>query len=388
MRVLVLHNRYRTPGGEDVAVTAEVALLRGRGHDVTLIEVDNADIAGPVASAGTALGTPYRPARRRWARQLVERTRAEVVHVHNFFPLLSPSVIDGVRDAGAAVVQTLHNYRAICANGLLMRGGRVCESCVGRIGWPALRHRCYRGSVIGSAAVVAMQQVIRRGGIWDRPGTRLIALTDFARAKLIEGGLPAGRIVIKPNFIAPVPTTVAPEARDGILFVGRLSAEKGVDILLDAARGLPHRRFTVVGGGDGVGWRATAPTNVIFTGAMAGEAARAAIARAALLVMPSLWYEGFPMTLLEAFARATPVVAARIGSLAELIEDGVTGRLAPPGDSVALAMAIEAMLTDPVAATRIGEAARAIAGARYDPASNGARLEEIYRDAVAEAKQP
>jgi glycosyltransferase involved in cell wall biosynthesis len=384
VRVLVLHNRYRIAGGEDVAVAAEVALLRERGHDVTLVEVDNADIAGPAARAGAALGAAYRPRRRRWARQLVERTGAEVVHVHNFFPLLSPSAIEGARDAGAAVVQTLHNYRAICANGLLMRDGQPCESCVGRVGWPALRHRCYRGSVIGSVAVVAMQQVIRRGGIWDRPGTRLIALTEFARARLVEGGLPADRLVIKPNFIEAVAATLPPEARDAILFVGRLSPEKGVDILLNAARALPHRRFMIVGGGDDARWRAIAPGNVTFTGAISGEAARAAMTRAALLVMPSLWYEGFPMTLLEAFARATPVIASRIGSLAELVEDGVTGRLFSPGDPAALATMIEAMLTDPVASARIGEAARSVAADRYDPSTNGARLEEIYRDAITE----
>ena len=383
MRVLVLHNRYRTPGGEDVAVAAEVALLRVRGHEVTLAEVDNADIAGPMTRAGVALGTPWRPARRRWARHLVERSGAQVVHVHNFFPLLSPSVIEGARDAGAAVVQTLHNYRAICANGLLMRDGAVCEQCVGRVGWPALHHRCYRGSFAGSAAVVAMQQVIRRGGTWDRPGTRLIALTRFARARLIEGGLPADRLVIKPNFIEPV-AALPSGAREGVLFVGRLSPEKGVDILLNAARALPHRRFTIVGGGDDARWRAAAPANVAFTGAVTGEAARAAMARAALLVMPSLWYEGFPMTLLEAFARATPVIASRIGSLAELIDDGVTGRLVPTGDPVALATAIEAMLTDPATSARMGEAARAVAVARYGPSDNGASLEEIYRGALAE----
>jgi len=382
MRVLVLHNHYRMAGGEDVAVAAEVALLRARGHDVTLVEVDNAAIAGPAGRIGAALGTPYRPARRRWAKHLVERTRAQVVHVHNFFPLLSPSVIDGARDAGAAVVQTLHNYRAVCANGLLMRDGRVCESCVGRVGWPALRHRCYRGSLIGSAAVVAMQQAIRHRGIWDRPGTRLIALTDFARAKLVEDGLPDARIVIKPNFIAPVAASSA--ARDGVLFVGRLSAEKGIGVLIEAARGLPHRRFTIVGGGDDAWWRALAPGNVVFTGALPGTAAREAMTRAALLVMPSLWYEGFPMTLLEASARATPVVASRIGSLAELVEDGVTGRLVAPGDPAALAAAIEAMLGDPVTSMRMGQAAKAMVEARYDPASNGARLEEIYCDALAE----
>jgi glycosyltransferase involved in cell wall biosynthesis len=385
MRVLVLHNRYRVAGGEDVAVAAEVALLRGRGHDVTLVEVDNADIAGPAARAGVAFGTPYRPARRRWARQLAERTGAQVVHVHNFFPLLSPSVVDGARDTGAAVIQTMHNYRAICANGLLMREGRVCESCVGRIGWPALGHRCYRGSLAGSAAVVAMQQAIRCGGLWDRPGTRLIALTDFVRDKLIEGGLPAHRLVIKPNFVAPVDVD-ASAVRDGVLFVGRLSPEKGVDVLLRAARRLLHRRFTVVGGGDDARWRSMAPGNMTFTGPLPGDAAREAMTRAALLVMPSLWYEGFPLTLIEAMARATPVVASRIGSLAELVEDGVTGRLVPPGDHAALAEAIEALLADPAASRRIGEAGKAITDARYDPASNGARLEDIYREAIAEAK--
>jgi glycosyltransferase involved in cell wall biosynthesis len=382
MRILVLHNRYRVAGGEDVAVAAEVALLRDRDHEVTLVEVDNADIAGPAGRIAVALGTPYSQARRRWAKHLVERTGAEIVHVHNFFPLLSPSVMDGARDAGAAVVQTLHNYRAVCANGLLMRDGVVCESCVGRVGWRALRHRCYRGSLIGSAAVVAMQQAIRRGGIWDRPGTRLIALTDFARGKLIAGGLPGELIVIKSNFIAPVVTPAGP--RDGVLFVGRLSAEKGVGVLIEAARALPHRRFTIVGGGDDARWRAMAPGNVVFTGALAASAARDEMAHAAVLVMPSLWFEGFPMTLLEAFARETPVVASRIGSLAELVEDGVTGRLVAPADPAALATAIEAVLGDPAAAARMGRAARAVVNARYDPASNGARLEEIYRDALVE----
>jgi glycosyltransferase involved in cell wall biosynthesis len=386
MRILVLHNRYRTPGGEDVVVTAEVALLRARGHEVTLIEVDNAVIAGPVDKARAALGTAYSPARRAWTRGLVERSGAQVVHVHNFFPLLSPSVVDGARDAGAAVVQTLHNYRAICANGLLMRDGAVCEHCVGRVGWPALRHRCYRGSLAGSAAVVAMQQLIRRGGIWNRPGTRLIALTEFARTKLIEGGLPGDRLVIKPNFVERIARDDDPPPRVGALFVGRLSREKGVDTLLGAARILPQRRFTVIGGGEDARWRAAAPGNVAFTGALPAGITRDHIARAALLAVPSLSYEGFPMTLLEAFARATPVIASRIGSLAELVEDGVTGCLVPPGDPVALAAAIEAMLADPVASTQIGEAGRALAAARYDPSTNAALLEAIYADAIAEAK--
>lgn len=384
MRILILHNRYQISGGEDVAVAAEHQLLLDRGHEVSLIEADNDAILGPLEKVRTAIVTPYNPARRRWIAGEVRRTGAQIVHVHNAFPRFSPSVLDGAADAGAGVVQTLHNYRTICANGLLLRDGSICEACVGRIGWPAIRHGCYRGSVAGSAAVVAMQQAARWGKIWDRPGRRLIALTEFARDKFVGGGLPAGRIVVKPNFIDVAEPAASSDKRAGILFVGRLSREKGVDTLIDAARLMPRVAFTVIGSGpDEERLRAVAPGNVTFTGVLPNQAARLAMARASALVMPSIWYEGFPMTVLEAFAAGTPVIGARIGSLPEIVAEEA-GMLFTPGDPSSLAAAIAQLLSDPAAMTRMGQAGREHALALYGPSANAVQLEAIYASALAE----
>jgi glycosyltransferase involved in cell wall biosynthesis len=362
-------------------------LLLARGHEVSLIEADNDTILGIAAKVRTALAAPYNPARRHWIAREVRRTGAQIVHVHNLFPRFSPSILDGAADAGAGVVQTLHNYRAICANGLLLRDGAICEACVGRIGWPAISHGCYRGSVAGSAAVVAMQQIARRGRIWDRPGRRLIALTEFARDKLVSAGLPRGRIVVKPNFIDVAPPAATPGERTGIVFVGRLSREKGVDTLVDAARLLPHIAFTVIGGGpDEARLRAAAPANVMFAGALPNDAARAQMARASALVMPSIWYEGFPMTVLEAFAAGTPVIAARIGSLPEIVADGVAGLLFTPGDPSSLAAAIAQLLSDPAAMRRMGEAGQERAVALYGPSANAEQLETIYASVLEELR--
>lgn len=385
MRILVLHNRYRIAGGEDVAVAAETALLRSRGHEVTLIEVDNRSIRGPAGAAGAALGTPYNPWRRRWMAGQVRRARAELVHIHNMFPLLSPAVVDGAADAGAAIVHTLHNYRAICANALMLRNGAVCGQCLGGSGWPAIRYRCYRGSALGTVAVVAMQQVTRRLDVWNRPGRQLIALSHFARDRFAEAGLPSARISVKPNFIDLPDLPAEAEERGGVVLVGRLSPEKGAAILVEAARRLPDIAFTLIGEGpQEASLKALAPANVHLAGALPRDEARAAIARARLLAMPSLWYEGLPMTLLEAHAAATPVVGSRIGALAEWIEDGVTGSLVEPGDPAQLAAAIRRIHDDPALARSLGNAARMRAETCFSPAANGAALEAIYARAIGE----
>jgi glycosyltransferase involved in cell wall biosynthesis len=387
MRILILHNRYQAAGGEDAVVAAETRLLAARGHEVTLIQVDNDGIVGADAKLRALIGTPYNPARRRWAAAQVRRIGVDVVHVHNFFPRLSPAVVDGAADAGAAVVQTLHNYRLICANGLLLRDGAVCEDCVGRVGLPAIRHRCYRNSAVGSAAVVAMQQASRRLDIWDRPGRRLIALTQFARDRLVAGGLPAHRIVVKPNFIDSPQEVDVPPARAGILFVGRLSVEKGVDTLLSAAGLLPEIGFTVIGSGpDEARLRAAAPPNVAFAGGLPNPAVRAEMMRASVLVIPSIWYEGFPMTLLEAYSAGTPVIASRIGSLPELVPEGVSGALFTPGLPIALAAAIRDMLADPSALDRMSRASRERAATLYDPVTNATVLEAIYAAVTDEVR--
>jgi len=384
MRILVLHNRYRVGGGEDVVAAAEAALMRARGHEVTLIEVDNHAIRGTIGAARAAIGTAYNPSRRRWIAREVRRIRAEVVHVHNFFPLLSPAVLDGAADAGAAVVHTLHNYRTICAGATMLRNGAVCEQCLDGSRWAAVRHRCYRGSLPGTLAVAAMQQTAQSLNLWDRPGRQLIALSRFARDKLAQGGLPAARISVKPNFI-DLPDTLRRKARSGVVFAGRLGAEKGASVLIEAARLLPDIDFTLIGDGpEAPRLRALAPGNARFAGALPREQVRAAIAGARLLAVPSLWYEGLPMTLLEAYAAGTPVVASRIGALAEWVEDDATGILVEPGDASALAAAIRRAWDYPETTQAMGDAARVRAETLFSPGAAGMALEAIYGRALAE----
>jgi glycosyltransferase involved in cell wall biosynthesis len=384
MNIIVLHNRYRIGGGEDVVAAAEAALMRARGHAVTLIEVDNHTIHGAVGAARAALGTAYNPWRRRWIASEVRRRRADVVHVHNYFPLLSPSVLDGAADAGAAVVHTLHNYRAVCASATLLRDGAVCERCLDGSRWNAVRHRCYRGSLPGTMAVAAMQTATQWLNLWDRPGRQLIALSRFARDKLIQGGLPAARLTVKPNFI-DLPGTARCEPRSGVVFAGRLSVEKGAAVLVEAARDLPDIDFTLIGEGpEEARLRQAASSNIRFTGVLPREQVRAAIASARLLALPSLWYEGLPMTLLEAYAAGTPVIASRIGALAEWVEDGVTGSLIEPGDVSALSAAIRGAHEHPEAALAMGDAARVRAETLFSPETSGAALEAIYGRALAE----
>src|ERR1035441_146382 len=200
MRILVMHNHYQQPGGEDVVVRAEVAMLRDRGHEVMLLEEDNNAIVGMVASVGAAFNAVYSRDARRQVRASIEQFRPNVAHVHNFFPRLSPSVYDACAQFGVPVVQTLHNYRLLCAAGNLYRDGKTCEACLGkRTPWPGLLNRCYRNSWRGSAAVVTMQAVHNARLTWTRKVHKYIALTEFARRKFVSAGLPASMIACKPN---------------------------------------------------------------------------------------------------------------------------------------------------------------------------------------------
>jgi glycosyltransferase involved in cell wall biosynthesis len=385
MNILLVHNRYQQPGGEDVVAAAEAELLRQRGHSVALLEVDNRVIRGWAAKLGTAVTTPYNPFRRAWMAEQVRRWGSEIVHVHNFFPRLSPAVLDGAADAGAAAIHTMHNYRSICANGMMLRDAQPCEQCLAGAKWEAIHHHCYRNSRAGTAAVVAMQQLAKWRNAWNRPGRRLIALSRFARSKLVAGGIPPQRIVVKSNFIDLPDIIVDPHARRGVLYVGRLSPEKGVRVLSDAAHRLPHIDFTAIGTGpEEPMLRAHAPPNLRLLGHKSRDETRQEIARAKLLVLPSLGYEGLPMTLLEAFAAGTPVVASQIGSLAETVLDRINGRTFTPGDPMDLAAVIEELHSSEAQRQALGARARATAQTQFSPQASGARLEAIYRDALAE----
>jgi glycosyltransferase involved in cell wall biosynthesis len=336
MRVLLVHNRYQEAGGEDTVVANEQTLLERNGWQTRLWCVTNDVIAGTRAKITVAMRTPCsRPARDELVRVIVDFAPT-VVHVHNFFPLLSPSIYDASRAAGVPVVQTLHNYRTICAGGLLMRGGHSCEDCVGATPYQAVFHGCYRGSRLGSWAVARMVDTHRRLGTWLYKVDRLIALSAFSKSKFVSAGFPADRIAIKPNFTESR-AVIGPAVRLGALYVGRLSIEKGIETLLRAWKDLdiPLR---VLGDGPLRGLVENgANSSVTLLGWQSPAAVAAEMARAAFLIVPSIWPESFPMVIVEAFCQGLPVIASRIGALAEIIDDGSTGLLFSTGDAEDLA---------------------------------------------------
>lgn len=384
-RILLLHNSYKQPGGEDTVFAAETALLREAGYEVHSKIVANDTIAGIASKARAFWTAPHDGARKAWMGQLMDRTGAAVVHIHNFFPLLTPAVHQAAAERGAAVVQSLHNYRLLCAGAQFLRNGQVCEKCLHGSRLWGVFHRCYRGSLPGSASLAAMQSRASRRKTWQRNVHRFIALTEFARAKFITGGLPADRIVVKPNFTVP-PQAGAPPTpeREGALFVGRLSVEKGVWTLVKAWRALPDIPLTIAGDGpERALLTAEAPPNVRFVGQVSRAEVDAHMRRAACLVMPSIWFEGFPMTLVEAFANGLPVIGSRLGALEEVIEHGRTGLLVTPGEADELAGRVgEAFKArDPL--RQMGEAARQRYLDSYSPQANLQQLLRIYGEARA-----
>ena len=383
MRVLVLHNRYRESGGEDAVVAAEGKMLAEHGHVYRLFQVDNDSIRGPVATLATALRVHYsRPSRRRVAAEL-EAFAPDVVHVHNFFPLLSPSVYDACRDAGVPVVQTLHNYRPICPSAYLLKDGRIWEVCVGGSAYRAVPHRLYRGSLVGTLSVARMIEYHKRRRTWHRKVDRFIALTAFVRDKFVEAGFPAERIEIKPNFTADPGERGPAGAGEYALFVGRLSPEKGLATLLDAWRDVD---FPLRVAGDGplaARVRAAAPPGVQILGRLDAAEVGRQMDGARFVVVPSEWFETFGMVVIEAFARGRPVLASRIGGMAELIDEGVNGHAFEAGSRRGLVEAAARLAAHPDRCALMGRAARETYLRRFTPTINHRRLIEIYRGAGA-----
>jgi len=379
MRILQVHNRYQQSGGEDTVVAAERQLLSSAGHHVDLYQVDNDGIGSLMSKLLTAARVAYsRPARDR-LRGVLATARPDVVHVHNLFPLLTPSILDACRDEGVPVVQTLHNFRYVCAGALLLRDGRPCEDCLHGSAYQAALHGCYRGSRAGSLAVAHMIETHRRRGTWHDKVARFIALTEFGRERFSAAGFPADRIVVKPNFVADAGPPRADGPRRGGLFVGRLSPEKGVDHLIEAWRDIDHP-LTVIGDGpDGARLRAMAPPTVVFLGAVGRERVRQEMERAAMLFMPSIWYETFGMVVVEAMAAGLPVMASRIGGLPELVQDGRTGLLVDPGNPAAWRHAARCVLQDPERLRAMGTHARSVFEGRFSARENLRLLEGIYR---------
>jgi glycosyltransferase involved in cell wall biosynthesis len=386
MRILIVHNHYKAAGGEDVVVEAEKAMLEDHGHEVSLLEADNAEISGPLNQVATGFRAIYSPSSRRQVAAEVAHFQPSVMHVHNFLPLLSPSVYYAAREAGVAVVQTLHNYRLICPGGGLLREGSVCEQCLERtVPTPGVLHGCYRGSRAASASIAAMLVLHRMLGTWTTMVDAYIALTQFGCEKFVQGGLPADRLFVKPNFVH----SAAPAGLgDGgfALFIGRLAESKGIRPLLAAWSRLGISLPLKIAG-DGpmrgeVQAAAQCMKNVEWLGHMGKDRIADLLRRAHVVIVPSLWYEGFPMVVVEAFAAGAPVIASDIGALGEVVDHGRTGLHARPGDAEDLARQVEWLTAHEEERRRMQQSARREFELHYTAERNYKMLLAIYERAA------
>lgn len=389
MKVVVVHNRYRSgqPSGENRVVDQEVELLRSGGVDVMHVGRSSDEIASMPAleKALVPARVVWSQRERRRMREVVRRFRPDVVHVHNTFPLLSPSVLVACTDENVPVVMTLHNFRLACANGALFRDGEPCERCVGGGSRSAVRFGCYRDSRLMTVPVAGMISLHRTLGTWGRHVSRFIVMSEFGQRMMSRIGLPGDRLVVKPNFV-PDPGIQRSGPGNHFLYLGRLAPEKGLDLLAEAwrkvARGTP-----LLIAGDGPertrveDWAGATP-GVEYLGRRTPAECARLLEGARALVVPSRWYETFALVVVEAFAAGVPPIGPAHGPFPELIRDGRNGLLFDPGSAAGLGAAIDRLALDEKLSLSTGAAGRADYEQRYTPERNLQELLTVYRDAT------
>jgi glycosyltransferase involved in cell wall biosynthesis len=390
LKIVLVHNYYQRPGGEDRVYAQERQLLESRGHAVLTYQRSNSETVGY-----SPMKKMWLPGKMVWAddsyqhiKQLLRNEKPHLVHVHNTFFQISPAIFAACQEAGVPVVQTLHNFRLMCPAATFFRDGKICEKCREGGLWQSIRHGCYRESRGATAAVALMLAMHRKAQTWIEKVTLHIALTRFSRGKFAEGGLPAEKIVVKPNFVAPDPGAKN-DIGDGAVFVGRFSPEKGLATLLRAWRKLREPiPLRILGDGPLRGELERMASdlnlsNVTFMGHMGNDDAQAAIKGARVLVLPSENYENFPVTIVEAMSCGTPVVCSRLGAMQEIVADRITGLHFSPGNAEDLAEKVAWAWDHPGEIKDMGRAARLEYEQKYTAENNYATLMSIYQQALS-----
>lgn len=384
MRVLIVHNYYQRRGGEDEATEQEFQLLKRHGHRVHFYCRHNDEIKtfsvlrrGLLFFEATWSLRSYRE-----VKQVIKEFKPDIVHCHNFFPLVSPSVYYACAECGVRVIQTLDDYRLLCPTGWFYRQGKVCEVCLTHSLWQGVLYGCYHNSRVQTASIALMLATHRLLRTWIRKVDAYIALTEFSRRKFIEGGFSESKIFVQPNFLAEDPGLGDP-VREYAIFVGRLSPEKGLDILLESWRSLPDVPLKIVGDGPLRPWveeyiRQNNMKQIELVGFVPLNVVLQYLKGAFFLVMPSVWYETFGRTIIEAYATGTPVIAGSLGAMAELVEDGKTGLLFKPGEPKDLITKVHYALGRPEELARWGQEARRIFEQKYSSDSAYKNLLKIY----------
>lgn len=395
MKILLVHNFYGSsaPSGENTVYLAERDLLLGHGHNVSefIRHSDEIRNRGAVGTLQGAFSTPWNPFAVGNLRRLLEQEQPDVMHVHNTFPLLSPAVFRAVRGLGTATVLTLHNYRTFCAAGVPLRNGVVCTECLDRHSvLPALKYGCYRNGRTATIPLAVMISLHHMIGTWRRDVDAFIVFTGFQRDKMTGAGLPAERIHIKPHFYPDPPRPLPWEEREPkVIFIGRLGAEKGINVLMEAWNewGKEAPCLEIIGDGperaglEKAAGKAGLMDKIHFRGQLPFSEVQERLARASLLVLPSLCFEGFPMVIREAFALGVPVAASRLGSMPDIVTDGENGVLFEPDNSEDLCRVVKDIWGAPEKLSAMATAAGNEYERKYTPERNLELLMKIYRNA-------
>ncbi|MEY4509340.1 MAG: hypothetical protein RLZZ450_1462 [Pseudomonadota bacterium] len=390
MRVLILHNAYAQRGGEDVVVAAEADALRTRGHDVHTLIKDSAELhRSPARGAVETLLTVHNPAAASELVGVVRTLRPDVVHVHNLFPRWGLSALRTLQQQVVPTVQTLHNFRWLCAPATLLRDGVDCRLCTRGNFVHAVRYACVHQQRVVSAAYAAALTVNRATHLAEHAVHRFVCVSQFVRQQYLDAGFAAHKLSVKGHFVDSAPGAEGPG--DGsILYAGRMSAEKGLPVLLRALTLLPGVTLKVLGDGpERAGIEAALGnerTRVRFLGRLSRESLLMELRRSSVCVVPSVGSETFGLTALEAFACGRPVVASATGGLPELVHNGVNGWLVPRADAEALADRVGWLLEHPEAARAFGAAGQTMVQRAHLPASNMEILESIYQEAIVDAR--
>lgn len=393
-RVMQVYNEYRRYGGEDVVVHLEAKMLRRRGHEVELLRVSTQELdhAGPLRLAAAGFGAAWSFRGYSSMKKALASFSPDLVHVHNDFPLLSPNIFWACHRAGVPVVHTMHNYRFACANALLLRNDRPCEDCVGRFPWPALQHRCYGSSLSRTAAVAARNVLHRWLGTYKHKVQAHIALTSFSKELLVRAGLPHDRIFVKPNFQSVPQLPVLPRL-PRLVFAGWMMRAKGLHLLLQAWQRIRPASHELLVIGDGSERAAleqsfATDTRVVWSGSQPRQKVLELVSASRYVVVPSLCYENFPMSVLEALSLGTPVIAPDHGAFLRILSNEREGLLFSAGDAASLENALRAALAAPESVwTQWSINARNKFLREYTEQENYLQLMAIYEKAIAFFRQ-
>ncbi len=391
LRIVVCHNYYQQRGGEDQVFEDELGLLRSKGHDVFPFTRQSKPVHG-IESIPAAVGTIWNRSTSNELAAMVVSERIDIVHFHNWLPLISLAAPVAARSAGAATVQSIQNYRFACPKGTFFRDGEICESCLGKeIPWPAVQHGCYRDSRTSSALVAAALTTHKAMGTLSKSVDAYVAASRFTAAKVAAAGLPSDRIHVKPNFLGSDPG-VGSGSGGFAMYLGRLSPEKGITTLLEAWRQMPGEvQLKIAGTGPLqplVEQAAAEIAEIEYLGFASDSVVDHTMKGAAFLVLPSVNYEGFPKTIVESFARGTPVVASRLGAMEELITDGVTGRHFTAGDPSDLSDTVARLSHQAEALQGMRSAVRRTYLDRYTADQNYTIMMQVYRSALRHRHEP